>query len=710
VTAVTAKRAAELSALDAARAYLTRGWPPVPVPFRSKAPTIPGWPELRLTEQELTDHFADASNVGVLLGEPSRGLVDIDLDAPEALALAPHFLPVTSSVFGRPSKPRSHELYLVQPAPATTRFCDDGASLVELRSTGTQTIFPPSTHPSGEVIAWHNDGDPARVGAAELCRGVRHLAAAALLVRHYPAEGSRHEFALALAGALVRAGWPTDEIGQFLGVIADTAGDGEVRDRARAGYSAERIASGRPATGWTRLEKLIGRDIAQRLRDWLDLIPRAEFTDSQIVAPEWPPQLDDRAFYGLVGDVVRVLEPHTEADPAALLLQFLALFGNAIGRRAHFLVEATEHFTNIFVVLVGTSSKGRKGSSFSQVERLFQTVFPDWYGARIHRGGLSSGEGVIWAVRNPVEKAERVSKRGEKPQYEVTIVDPGISDKRLLIFEPEFATVLRVVEREGNTLSSIIRESWDSGVLASLTKNSPAKATGAHISVIGHVTKDELLRYLTTTEAASGFANRFLFICARRSKFLPEGSVVPTERIAPMKLRLAEVSSAAAEIELLQRDERARSIWHEVYPALSAGQPGLLGCVTARAEAQVLRLSTLYALLDGSAIIREQHLLAALAVWEYAEASARFIFGDALGDPVADQILRVLRESSSGLTRTEISGLFGRHRPAADIERALRALSELGFIRCRLQQTEGRSAEVWVCTEPKAAKQAKNAK
>jgi hypothetical protein len=244
-------------------------------------------------------------------------------------------------------------------------------------------------------------------------------------------------------------------------------------------------------------------------------------------------------------------------------------------------------------------------------------------------------------------------------------------------------------------------------VLASLTKNSPAKATCAHVSIIGHVTKEELLRYLTTTEAASGFANRFLFLCVRRSKFLPEGSVVPDETLAPFRKQLQAAIHSATEIELMQRDEGARAIWCEIYPELSAGQPGLFGCVTARAEAQVLRLSLLYALLDGSPIIRQEHLLAAVSLWEYSEESARFVFGNSLGDPTADLILKALRESTIGLTRTQISGLFGRNRSAADLERALRVLSDLGLVQLETRQTQGRSIEAWLCTEFAGTKKTK---
>ena len=127
-------------------------------------------------------------------------------------------------------------------------------------------------------------------------------------------------------------------------------------------------------------------------------------------------------------------------------------------------------------------------------------------------------------------------------------------------------------------------------------------------------------------------------------------------------------------------DAQARSLWYQVYEKLSDGKPGLLGAVTSRAEAQVMRLACLYALLDCSTVISRKHLEAALALWQYCENSARFIFGDALGDPVADEILKELREAEDeGLTRTQIRDLFGRNRSASEIVRALQKLIEAGF-------------------------------
>jgi hypothetical protein len=138
--------------------------------------------------------------------------------------------------------------------------------------------------------------------------------------------------------------------------------------------------------------------------------------------------------------------------------------------------------------MVGETSKGRKGVSLGQAKRLFSTVDEDWIGGRF-LSGLPSGEGLIWAVRDAIERYERVSPKNEPPQYESVVTDPGEPDKRLVIIEDEFASTLRVMARQGSTLSPLIRRAWDSGDLSSLTKNSPARATGAHISIIGHVTR-----------------------------------------------------------------------------------------------------------------------------------------------------------------------------------------------------------------------------
>jgi hypothetical protein len=421
-------------------------------------------------------------------------------------------------------------------------------------------------------------------------------------------------------------------------------------------------------------------------------IPRDDDA-SLVMVDAWPEPMTDEAFHGLAGDFVRLIEPYTEADPAAILLQTLVAFGNAIGSNPHFLVESDVHRANLYLGLVGASSKARKGTSMGHVRRTLASADEEWARNRI-QSGLSSGEGLIWAVRDPITRRKAIEDENVVDYQEIEI-DPGVTDKRLLLVESELASVLKHISRQGNTLSAILRDAWDRYDLRSLVKNSPARATGCYVSVVAHITRDELRRLIIETELGNGFANRFLWACAKRSKLLPDGGAPPESKFSALAAEFRTMIERAQATGELRRDDAARDIWHQVYPKLSEGRPGLLGAVTSRAEAQVMRIALIYSLLDGDVAIRSEHLMAALAVWDYCEASARYIFGSRLGDPVADEILQLLRRNPQGLSRTELSGHFARNRSAVEISRALMMLADSGLARKKDQNTGGRPSEIW---------------
>jgi hypothetical protein len=304
---------------------------------------------------------------------------------------------------------------------------------------------------------------------------------------------------------------------------------------------------------------------------------------------------------------------------------------------------------------------------------------------------------LIWAVRDPITKLDPIREKGRVIEYQDVEIDKGVTDKRLLVFESEFASPLRMMARAGNILSVVIRQAWDTGDLRTMSKNSPAKATGAHISIVGHVTQNELRREMSTTDMANGFANRFLWVCTARSKELPEGGNLSDAELSPLATRLRDAVAFARQVGEMKRDGAVGEMWKKTYHEITASTPGLLGAVVSRAAPQIMRLSCLYALLDYSVVVRAEHLLAAVALWEYCEGSARFIFGDALGDPTADTILQALRNAPHGLDRTEISSLFARHKRAEEISRALAILQEHGIAEVRTPTCEGggRPSEVW---------------
>jgi hypothetical protein len=424
------------------------------------------------------------------------------------------------------------------------------------------------------------------------------------------------------------------------------------------------------------------------------------FTSFTSYPVDYPAPCDEAAFYGLAGDIVRRIEAHTEANPEALLLQFLVGFGNVIGRSAHAVADGSRHYLNLFAVLVGDTSKSRKGTSWKHISNLLVHIDQSW--SENEAEGLSSGEGLIWAVRDPIAERKPINEKGRHTgEYETVVTDHGVEDKRLLVVENEFASPLKVMRREGNMLSPVIRRAWDCGKLRTLTKNSPARATDAHISVIGHITREEIRRELTETEAANGFGNRFLWSATHRSKKLPEGG--DAYGVADLVMRLNKIVAFAQTCGQIERDEAARLLWARVYGKLSEGKPGLLGAITARAEAQVLRLSASYAVLDRSHVVRVEHLKAALALWRYCEDSARWTFKTGTGNKNADRILAALKAAGeNGLTKWQITDeVFNRNATKFEIDEGLRLLHHLNLAMCKRETTGGRTAERWFHnTEP----------
>jgi hypothetical protein len=329
--------------------------------------------------------------------------------------------------------------------------------------------------------------------------------------------------------------------------------------------------------------------------------PKGDGADSASgsAVPDFP-VLAEEAFHGPAGEIARTIAPHTESDPALLLIGSLVYFGNALGHGPRHVVEGTPHYPNLYALFVGETSKARKGTGDGRVRQIFKAAAPPWCGYRI-KSGLSSGEGLIAEVRDPVMKMVKGAEQ---------IVDKGVDDKRLLIVQSEFGGALQALKREGSLLSQVLRDGWDGRNLATLVKHSPLRATDPHISVIGHITKSELVYLMDQMSMANGLGNRFLFACVRRSKSLPFGGNLSPGEVTRLGVGVGSAIERASQIgEVLWRPAGAEG-WRDIYEALSEAKPGLAGAISARAEAQVVRLAMIYALWDGSGSIEPSHLMA----------------------------------------------------------------------------------------------------
>lgn len=322
------------------------------------------------------------------------------------------------------------------------------------------------------------------------------------------------------------------------------------------------------------------------------------------------PKLAPDAYYGIAGEVVRAVAQISEADPAAVLADFLARACAYIGRAPYTMVGDTEHHCRLYTAIVGKTARARKGTASSANKRLFKAVESALgkTGPRTATGPVESGEGLAYYVRD--QSAD----------------DPGVEDKRLLLNNSELAGDITCMQRTGNTLSQIIRLLWDGEDVEPLTKHDRVRATGAHVCISGSITIAELLSSLSTSNKKNGFANRFLFFVVTRRKLVDDPQPLEDGVVVKLSKQIADALIKVSDGQI-SFDDKARALWKASYPKLTFDYEGIIGAITARAEAQTRRLSLLYAVLDGSKTIKEEHVKAALAVWEYCRKSVEFIFG-----------------------------------------------------------------------------------
>lgn len=405
----------------------------------------------------------------------------------------------------------------------------------------------------------------------------------------------------------------------------------------------------------------------------------------------WPSRMSDEIRVGVLGDLLDAVENETEADPAAIAFDFLVRFGNAVGRGPHFTVSGDRHGCNLFATVVGDTGQGRKGSSAAFPKRVLELAAPEWAGS-CTKTGLSSGEGIIYALRDPGPSG-RMDKDGEP------IIDQGVEDKRLFVIEPELARTLKAASRRDNVLAPVLRQAWEGARLATMTK-APYCATGAHVSLLAHVTPTEFRHLLKDDDVHGGTVNRFLFVASKRQRQLPFGGDVPDAVLT----RLADATTRAIKAsefcdEMLFSDG-ARQVWPGMYDRLQGDEqaPGITGALLGRATAQVRRLAMIFALLDQAHEVATAHLGAAMEVWRYSRETVAMVFGTSTGNRVADRILGELQGTPT-IDRSEMHALFDRHVSAADIDAGLAVLHKMRLATGKRIPTGGRPREVWQAIE-----------
>jgi len=491
-----------------------------------------------VTEAELPNHFnGKEQNIGVILGEASGNLVDVDIDCAEARQLGHHLLPTTSAIFGRQTNPRSHWLFIA-PIRSKITYNDPvtGKRLIEVLTNGQQAIFPGSCHKdTGESICWYEKGEPASVNKEDLLKATGRLAAASLLVRYWPHQGSRQEAALALCGALLNCGWSQEETMRFIEVVCTVAGDEEVSQRMKtAPHTVRNLEQGRPVTGWPRLARIINEQIVVRVREWLQVDQRIvastqkwtepqRLPDDLLPVPAFDTRLLPEALEAWIGDISERMQCPPEFPSVAALVAAASIIGNRVcicPKRA----DAWRVVPNLWGAVVGrpgmlkspalheafTPMKARERLAREEYDRGIQDFNFEREFAEAQKTNLRSqmkkakNAGDKEALRKeyvdadipmPVERRYIVNDPTVEKLGELLNQNP----RGLLLFRDELVGWLKSLEREGREQDrTFYLETWDGtgDYVYDRIGRGTLRINNMTLSILGGIQPGPLMQYL----------------------------------------------------------------------------------------------------------------------------------------------------------------------------------------------------------------------
>jgi len=337
----------------------------------------------------------------------------------------------------------------------------------------------------------------------------------------------------------------------------------------------------------------------------------------------------------------------------------------------------TRHPMLVWPLLFGRTGSGRKGEATETAELFLLSSSLDYPDLR--ETGLSSGEGLTERIRDPAGPND----------------DGGTIDKRLLVIEPEFSSVMARARRDGSTLAAVLRESWGGKGLGVLNKKK-VKASSSHIAIIGHVTPREFRLRLADSELAGGTFNRFLPVWVEQSRKLPVPEGIDDQAERDLSKRLGTAIEHAAS-GLIRFSKEAEAHWREeLYDELTAADDEDQAWTefTRRAPAYCWRIAALTAVLDDQQHISLGDLQAAAAVVRYSISTAKYVLDTRTRDPRLDRVSRAIGGAGPrGLSRSDIAGLFSRNLSKAQLDGLMHELLASGAYERFEQRTSGRPAE-----------------
>ena len=405
--------------------------------------------------------------------------------------------------------------------------------------------------------------------------------------------------------------------------------------------------------------------------------------ENKYTSPLAPPVMAATGLPGLLGDIVYAACTSSEAHPVAVAANVLCFLCCAMGRAAYQRIGDAVIHPRVYALVVGKTGKARKGTAentprkiYHYADAILRKRQESQNRLRVHAGGLATGEGIGFAIRDPREADDKTGKGG----------DLGVNDKRLMVIESEMANVLAQVKRDGNILSPTIRNLWDGKDIEPLTKTSQITATRPHVVIMGQITGYELREKSSENDVASGLLNRFLILAVHRPKLVPLPEPTLEDVIHELAMRVADVIDFANQGDIhanntheITMGDAAKAMWCSQYPVITKVREGKAGSLMARSEVYARMLAMVFALIDRRSVIEPCDLDAALAWIDYWHQSITFVFltGDVETElsPIAKMVLELVTVCP-GVKLSELQEHWNRKK-TQEVKSALETLLNL---------------------------------
>lgn len=388
------------------------------------------------------------------------------------------------------------------------------------------------------------------------------------------------------------------------------------------------------------------------------------------------PVQDHGMFTGLLGDIAEEASQGIEADKVGVYGCLLAIAGMLAGRKPYVRIGDRRHPLLIWPLLMGRTGSGRKGDAVASATLPMSTAFLELDDLTVT--GLSTGEGLIWHIRDPDEKG-------------------GTDDKRLLIVEEELSHIIAVSSKESSTLSGVIRKAWDGGRLQVLTKNSPYSAGWSHITIIAAITPAEFRSRVSNRDLSGGLWNRYLPLFVERRKLIADPEGIGMDLLTEYSEKICKAVNVVAGRDVIGLSRQARELLEdEFYPEFAdlADEEGRVADFMERSPSYLRRVSALTSALAGHKEVPLADLEAAACLVRYSLASARYALDPGKRNPPLDRLRRAVDEAyPDGLSGTEVRNLFHGHLRKRELQKLVNLICESEEYEKRIVPTGGRPRE-----------------